>query len=210
MPSSLLSIALSGAALVISATTAWLTFFRRGNVKMTRPRLVFFGLEETPSGPRPKIFLRCLLFSTGKRGRVIQNLYLRVRRGEYSGLFGSWAYGERRDLMPGSGLYISQEGITYNHHFLPQDDPDTPLMQFGYLAATYRVEVYADVLGRNKPVHLGSVSVTLSDDALSQMYRDGVGVLFDWHPDKQAYVPEIGVKPDPQALKAPPPLRPGL
>jgi hypothetical protein len=173
---------------------------------MTNPRLVFFGWEKSPSGLRPKIFLRCLLFSTGKRGCVIQNLYLRVKRGSYEGLFGSWVYGDRKDLVPGSGLFISQEGVAYNHHFLPQGDLDT----FGYLAGPYTLEIYADVLGQEKPAKLGAISVVLTEEACSRMYSDAVGVLFDWHPDRHEYVQEIDVKPNPQALTPPPPLRPGL
>jgi hypothetical protein len=206
----LISIALSACALIVSVSTAWITMFRRGTIVMTRPRLVYFGWEETPHGPRPKIFLRCLLYSTGKRGRVIQNLYLRVKRGSYTGLFGSWAYGERGQLAPGSGLFISQEGVSYNHHFLPQDDPSTPHVIFGYLAAPHTVEVYADVLGLKKPLKLGEVAVTLSEEILSHMYLDGIGVLFDWHPDRREYVAEPGVNPNPQALSPPPPVRPGL
>jgi hypothetical protein len=210
LASTLPSLVLSAAALIVSGTTAWLTLFRRGAVKMTRPRLVFFGWETTPSGPRPKIFLRCLLFSTGKRGRVIQNLYLRVKRGEYEGLFGSWAYGDRANLVPGSGLFIGPEGVVYNHHFLPQDNPDTPFVRFGFLPARYSVEIHADLLGRKRPTKLATISVILSEEACSRMYQDQVGVLFDWHPDQETYVAEIDTKPSPQALTPPPPLRPGL
>lgn len=208
--SPLVSITLSGAALIVSATTAWLTLFRRGTVQMTRPRLVFFGWETTPYGPQPKIFLRTLLFSTGKRGRLVQNLYLRVKRGNSEGLFGSWAYGERGELVPGSGLFVSQDGVAYNHHFLPQNDPNTPHAQFGFLPAPYTVEVYADILGRKKPLNLFTISMVLSEEACSRMHVDGVGVLFDWHPDRSEYIAEVDVKPNPHALTAPPPLRPGL
>lgn len=204
------SLVVSGCALTVSVVTAWLTLFRRGSVRMTRPRLLYFGWENTPVGTRPKIFLRCLLFTTGKRGRVVQNLYLRVKRGSFVGLFGSWAYGERKELVPGSGLFVSQEGIAYNHHFLPQDDPATPFVQFGYLPGSYVVEVYADILGRSRPKKLGTISVDLSSEAHSQMNLEGVGVLFDWHPDRHEYVPETGTKPNAQALTPPPPMRPGL
>ncbi|HWN99986.1 MAG TPA: hypothetical protein VNS63_12045 [Blastocatellia bacterium] len=37
------SIVISVSALVVSVTTAWLTLFRRGTIRMTQPTLVFFG-----------------------------------------------------------------------------------------------------------------------------------------------------------------------
>jgi hypothetical protein len=137
-------------------------------------------------------------------------MFLRVKRGDFSGLFGSWAYGERAQLVPGSGLFIGQDGVSVNHHFLPQDDPQKPFETFGYLPASHTVEIYADVLGRKAAVKLGEVSVYLSEEACSQMYQDAVGVLFDWHPDQGKYIPEIEPKHDPQALKPPQPIRPGM
>lgn len=60
------AITISTLALVISATTAWLTLFRRGTVKMTQPTVIFLGPDMPTSrddGLLPKIYLRTLLFS---------------------------------------------------------------------------------------------------------------------------------------------------
>jgi hypothetical protein len=69
----------SGLALAVSITTAWLTLFRRGNLRMTRPALVGF-LFDPPAG-EPKVFFRTLLFATGKRGHIVESLYLSRRGG---------------------------------------------------------------------------------------------------------------------------------
>ncbi|HEX9940174.1 MAG TPA: hypothetical protein VGB15_23775 [Longimicrobium sp.] len=206
--SALVSLIISGAALTISATTAWLTLFRRGSVKMTRPRLIYFGWENTPRGRSPKIFLRSLIFSEGKRGHVIQSMYLRVRRENTGALFTAWAYGERNDLVPGSGLFINQEGVTYNHHFLSASEQRVE--DFGFTPGKYTVEIHADVLGKKRHIKLGEIQVTLPNECSAEMYRRSAGVLFDWDPDCKDYLPEVSPEHDPVSLSPAPRLRPGL
>lgn len=88
-----IAIAISALALAVSATTAWLTLVRRGTVRMTQPKVIFFG----PDGPRsrketplPKIYLRTLLFSTSKRGRVIESMHVSLTRNESHQNFNIW------------------------------------------------------------------------------------------------------------------------
>ncbi len=75
---------ISATALIVSTTTAWLTLFRRGDVQMTQPTVIFFGPDGgTPQrDPKPKVFLRTLLFATSKRGRVVESIHVRLSRGE--------------------------------------------------------------------------------------------------------------------------------
>lgn len=76
------SLVISILALVVSVTVAWLTLFRRGNLRMTRPVLVGF-LYDLPAGD-PKVFFRSMLFATGKRGHILESIFLRLRRGDAS------------------------------------------------------------------------------------------------------------------------------
>ena len=75
------TIGISVLALLISGVTLWLTHLRRGALKMTRPTLVFFGPDGNEGGIS-KVVLRTLLYSTGKRGIVVEHLFIRLRRGE--------------------------------------------------------------------------------------------------------------------------------
>jgi hypothetical protein len=99
-----IALTLSALALVVSATTASLTLFRRGTIKMTQPTVIFFG-PDTPRSRNdtalPKVFLRTLLFSTSKRGRVIENMYVALSRNETHQNFNVWVYGEREKLVRG-------------------------------------------------------------------------------------------------------------
>lgn len=77
-------IVISVVSMLVSITTAWLTLFRRGTVRMTQPTVIFLG----PDGGSglgnvlPKVYLRTLLFSTAKRGRIIENMHVTVSRNE--------------------------------------------------------------------------------------------------------------------------------
>jgi hypothetical protein len=52
------AIVISLLSLLVSVTTAWLTLFRRGTVKMTQPTMIYFGPDasSTAGDPRPKVF----------------------------------------------------------------------------------------------------------------------------------------------------------
>ena len=119
-----LPVTISLLALAVSSVTAWLTLFRRGTVKMTQPTVIFFG-PDTPRSrcetPLPKIFLRTLLFSTSKRGRVIESMHVALSRNETHQNFNIWVYGDEK-LVRGSGLFVGETGVAANHHFLAPRD----------------------------------------------------------------------------------------
>jgi hypothetical protein len=75
------AIIISGLALLVSVSTAWLTF-RRGKLRMTQPALVGLLYDHPDDDPKSKIFFRSLLYATGRRGQVIENMFVKVRRAE--------------------------------------------------------------------------------------------------------------------------------
>lgn len=75
-------------ALIVLLFTAWFTILHRGSVRSTHPSFIAFRYDFVDKQvPQAKIFLRTLLFSTGKRGLVIENLFLRVTVRLYKFLF---------------------------------------------------------------------------------------------------------------------------
>ena len=105
-----ISVVVSTLALTISMVTAWLTLFRRGTVRMTRPTAIYFGADGSVD-PSPKVYLRTLLYSTAKRGQIVESMFVKLRRGESIQTFNIWAYGEA-SLARGSGLYVGENGVT--------------------------------------------------------------------------------------------------
>jgi hypothetical protein len=183
------SLIISTVALLVSITTAWLTLFRRGHLHMTRPVLVGF-LYDLPQED-PKIFFRALLFATGKRGHILESLFLKVRRGESVQTFNFWMYGDARDLKIGSGLRVGEDGVSFNHHFMPPRD-DAP---FQFLAGDYVIEVYATVVNKQAPVLLSTVKLTLSQALAAPLRDKSKGVLFTWGPESQRYSAHVSEAP---------------
>src|SRR5215471_11851501 len=124
-------------SLLLSFTVAWVTLLRRGNLGMTQPMLVGFLHE----ADQPKLFFRAMLYATGKRGHIIEALYLKVRQGNATQMFSFWMYGETKDLKIGSGLRVGEDGVSVNHHFLPPKDAS-----FAFRAGEYAIDVCATIL----------------------------------------------------------------
>jgi len=188
------SLTVSVLALAISAATAWLTLFRRGTVQMTQPTVIFFGFD-TPHRPgesgSPKIFLRTLLFTTSKRGRIVENMYVTLCRGGTRQNFNVWVYGERAQLVRGSGVFVGETGVEANHHFLTPKDEEA----FRFFAGNYRVEVFARLLGDRKHISLFSQALDLTPEIAAALQNTNSGVYFDWAPDSGRYLAHVDSRP---------------
>ena len=93
----IIGLAISILALAVSAVTAWITLFRRGRILMTQPTVIYFGPDGSRFGIKPrhrKVFFFTLLYSTGKRGQIIENMFVSLRRGETRQNFNVWVYGD--------------------------------------------------------------------------------------------------------------------
>lgn len=102
-----ISIVVSVLALAISVATAWLTLFRRGTVRMTQPTTIYFGADASAS-PSPKVYLRTLLYSTAKRGQIIESMFVKLRRGESIQTFNIWGYTEKARWPVGAGCTLGK------------------------------------------------------------------------------------------------------
>ncbi|MBL9054511.1 MAG: hypothetical protein JNN02_12375 [Tabrizicola sp.] len=179
------SIGISVLALFISGVTLWLTHLRQGALKMTRPSVVFFGPDGNEDGIS-KVFMRTLLYSTGKRGIVLEHLFLRLRRGETQQNFNVWVYGEK-DLARGSGLFVGQEGIATNHHFLTPTD----IRGFDFAAGDYELEVFGKLIGQDKALLLSTIRLSIDAQEAEQLRKPDHGIYFDWGPDAGRYMKKI-------------------
>jgi hypothetical protein len=188
------SLTISTLSLAVSTVTVWLTLFRRGTVKMTQPTVIFFG-PDTPRShdhtPLPKIYLRTLLFSTSKRGRVIQSMHVALSRNEMHQNFNIWVYGERGTLVRGSGLFVGETGISADHHFLTPDDGNA----FRFTEGHYRMDVFGHLLSDAKPIRLFSQQLDISRDIATALEEKTAGLYFDWGPDSSRYLPHVEKRP---------------
>ena len=162
---------------------------------MTQPTVIFFG----PDTPRPhsdtglpKVYLRALLFSTSKRGRVIESMHVALSRNETHQNFNIWVYGERGKLVRGSGLFVGETGISADHHFLTPEDANA----FRFTEGHYRLEVFAHLLSDPKPIRLFSQALEITCDVPTELLKEKTaGLHFDWGPDASRYLPHVHKRP---------------
>ena len=182
----LTSLVMSCLALFVSGITAWLTFFKKGALKATQPTTIFFG----PDGlndplilvKNNKVYLRTLLYSTSKRGHVVESIYVSLKRNESHQNFNIWVYGEPV-LNRGSGLFVPQGGVTFNHHFLlPADGAN-----FDFLSGNYQLTMYARIVGDKNKVKLCELNLSITDKLAQEMLSEKTGCNFDWSPDQNKY-----------------------
>jgi len=184
------AIIISVLALIVSATTAWLTLLRRGVLRRTQPTIIFFGPGGPPSQEAEiKVFLRTLLYSTAKRAHILESMYVTLRRGESVQTFNIWVYGDHPPLLRGSGLLISEDGFATNHHFiLPKDGT-----HFAFVPGEYTVEVYAALVNANALL-MSTTRLQLTHEHATAISK-GLGVYFDWGPDSKSYHAHIDSRP---------------
>ena len=139
------------------------------------------------------MFFRTLLYSTGKRGHVIENMFVSLRRGETRQNFNIWVYGDDK-LRRGSGLYVPEGGVATNHHFLPPPD----LEPVAFSSGSHILEVFATLAGSAKTRSLFVVHLDVTQEAASWVGASNSGLYFDWGPDAARYNHHV---------TAPPPVR---
>jgi hypothetical protein len=187
---STIAIIIAGTALIISFTTMWVTFFRRGKLKITQPTTVMFGPDGEHHDGDPKIYLRALLYSTAKRGHVIENMFIRLARGEHRQNFAIWVLGNET-LARGSGIFVSEQGVVANHHFLLPPDAD----KYIFKAGEYRLEVFARIVGVTEAEKLWSSSLMISESDAIKLARPNSAIYFDYGPDSNRYISIVKSKP---------------
>lgn len=174
-------------ALVVSVFTAWFTIFRRGTIRSTHPSFVAFRYDFVEKKvPQAKIFLRALLFSTGKRGHVIESLFLRVREASRRAEFSFWGYGDK-DLVRGSGLFVPETGVATNHHFNPVD----PDVLFRFSPGSYTLELVAKLIGRARLVPLWNITLEMPAGPFDSSIARETAVFFSWSPEQNRYISSV-------------------
>ncbi|SFM63589.1 hypothetical protein SAMN05428949_0255 [Chitinophaga sp. YR627] len=154
---------------------------------MTEPTIIFFGPDG--GGERHnKVFIRTLLYSTSDKGQYIQNMFIRLSRGESVQSFNVWIYDDK-SLVRGSGLFISKMGIACNHHFLlPNEQTDYP-----FLAGEYLLEIFIETF-ESKAHQIFEQSLKLTREQSEEMRLKEAGIYFDWAPNTQTYFSHVDVR----------------
>jgi len=122
-------------------------------------------------------------------------MFIKVRRGESVQNFNIWVYGDGT-MARGSGVYVGEEGVACNHHFLlPKDGT-----RYEFVAGDYNVEVFASLVGQSKPDPLYRFRLSLSEAQATAMKDKTAGVFFDWGPDAGRYHSHVDEHPGHKAI----------
>ncbi len=124
-------------------------------------------------------------------------MHASLSRNESQQNFNVWVHGDEK-LVRGSGLFVGETGIAANHHFLtPKDGSD-----FKFIPGTYRLNVFAKLLGDAKQKLLFTQELTISHEIAQSLSKRGVGLYFDWGPDSSRYLPHVDERqPAPDFVK---------
>ena len=161
---------------------------------MTQPTVIYFGPDKPVLGSTApaKVYLRTLLFSTSKRGRIVESMHVSIARSESHQNFNIWVHGSSSDgeLIRGSGLFVGETGVATDHHFLTPDDGN----DFRFCAGNYRLTVYARLLGDTAALVLFTQQLEVTNDLAAQLGNPGAGLYFDWGPDSSRYLPHVAYR----------------
>jgi hypothetical protein len=139
--------------------------------------------------------VRTLLYSTARRGHVIESMFIRLRRGQASQTFSFWGYGEQK-LYVGSGLFVGHEGVAVNHHFLLPKDGS----RFEFLPGDYALDVFAVLVNGRSPLLLAQVELHVTERHAEAINNEQSALFFNWGPDSGKYHTHIDPRPPPLTL----------
>lgn len=176
-----LPIGISVASFAVSVVTLWLTQLRLGTVHVTQPSQIYLGPDGEPHFS-PQVFVRTLLYSTSNRGRCVEQLFVKLRRGESAYNFSVWVHGTKGALVRASGILVGPNGVDLAHHFLRSDDSS-----FQFQSGDYVVELHMKLARERRTKIVFSHKLSVSEQEASLMNSPFKGLYFDWGPDSQSY-----------------------
>lgn len=111
-------------------------------------------------------------------------------------------------MARGSGLFVGQEGVATNHHFMLPTD----IENYNFAAGDYLLEVFGKTVDRNRVHLLSSIEISISAAEATKLKELDYGIYFDWGPDAGRYQTKIDSKPSrpDDALKLLEALKSGL
>jgi len=155
-------------ALFVSLFTAWFTIFRRGRVRSTQPSFVAFRYDFVgQQRPLAKIFLRTMLFSTGKRVGSSRPYFFAFAkdRARRSFRFGAT---ETRSLFAAAACSYPKAAsspiITPIHCMRT--------VAFRFSQGTYNLELALKLVGRKHLISVWTADLEIPSESLTRRLRN--------------------------------------
>lgn len=178
---------ISVTALLLSLFTLWFSVLRRGDVRSTHPSFIAFKYDFVDEPvPQAKIVMRALLFSSGKRGQVVESLFLRVKEGSRQAEFSYWGYGDKEHVR-GSGLFVPENGVVTYHRFNPINASEF----FLFSAGRYSLSLVAKLVGRKRLVTLWTDYLDVPENVFDATFDQDTEIHFNWSVEKNLYLHSV-------------------
>ena len=115
-------------------------------------------------------------------------MFVRLRRGESSQTFNIWVYGDST-LARGSGVFVGENGVVCNHHFLLPADGTS----YDFRTGKYTLEVYASLVGSEGLLKLFTTDLEITNELGERLKDPDNGIYFDWGCDshRRLYTPGV-------------------
>lgn len=181
----LFSLAVASGSFVISMVALYLTYFHKGSLKLTRPTALFFTRDGIEG--QFKIVITALLYSTAKRGQVVESMFIKLIRDGSTTTFGEWIYWEGSKVHLG-GVKVGEEGRSLFDHFILSDDDKN----FNFTSGKYLLEIYASQVGNKRPIRLFQTEFVLDAETSETIKPQGRGFALLWNSDNQSYRIQTG------------------
>lgn len=138
------------------------------------------------------------LQTVSKRGRIIESMHVSLFRTETQQNFNIWVYGNEK-LARGSGLFVGENGIAANHHFLTPEDAKA----FRFSEGEYTLKVFTHLLGNSNDDLIFTVKLHVASDIAARLQVPNTGLYFDWAPSSKSYLSHVEeriMSPSPEEL----------
>jgi hypothetical protein len=115
-------------------------------------------------------------------------MYLRVRQPMGDFLFDYWGHTDAGKLTLGSGLFVGPNGVACDHHFNPRLNVE----HFLFAAGSYRIEVFATIVGQIRPIKLSEIRFDVGGDDAPELLQVLNRELFlYWNPEERKYEAQV-------------------
>ena len=106
--------------------------------------------------------------------------------------FSGWFYGETNKLSVGGGLFVGEDGLAANHHFVLSPDQ----RNFAFQPGNYNVQLHGNVVGRKRTLLLFEADLTVTAEEAEGLKSIESGLHFNWGPESQKYYAHIDKRPE--------------
>lgn len=148
-------------SLIVSLLTFWWANIRKGKLVMTRPTQISITFQDITKNVKPHLGIECMVFSTGNKGNIIENMFVRLITDSSQQDFKEWIHNNnnKREHQISGGIFASTEGVASRHSFFLLTKNES----YQFKAGKHSLEIYAQVLGYKNHKLLCTINFALPE-----------------------------------------------